>query len=260
RDGDPVIAVIRGTAVNQDGASNGLTAPNSLSQQAVVTRALENAGIDPGRVGYVETHGTGTALGDPIEVEALAAVVGANGTGDRSCVLGSIKTNLGHLEAAAGIAGLIKAALCLQRQYIPGNLHFETLNPHISLDNTRFAIPTKGQPWISPDGKPRVAGVSSFGFGGTNAHIVLEERPEPERPVESESGEAQLLVLSARSPDALRAVTDEYVAFLRDPQRGGSSSLVDLAHSAALRRTIHRFRKAISGSSHEAWAHLLEEG
>ncbi|HKC11396.1 MAG TPA: polyketide synthase, partial [Vicinamibacteria bacterium] len=133
--GEPIVAVIRGSAVNQDGATNGITAPSGLAQQAVIRRAIENGGVEAGHVSYVETHGTGTALGDPIEVEALAEALGGS---PEPCFLGAVKTNIGHLEAAAGIAGLIKAALCLKHRFVPPNLHFRQENPHLELSGTRF--------------------------------------------------------------------------------------------------------------------------
>src|SRR6185436_15889927 len=141
----------------------------------VIRRALRNAQVEPEQITYVEAHGTGTALGDPIEVEALAEVLGGSPSAD-PCVLASVKTNIGHLEAAAGIAGLIKVVLCMQHQTIPPHLHFHELNPRIDLAATRFVIPTTSQPW-QPKSHRRFAGVSSFGFGGTNAHVVLEEAP-----------------------------------------------------------------------------------
>ncbi|MFM7793615.1 MAG: beta-ketoacyl synthase N-terminal-like domain-containing protein, partial [Microcystis panniformis] len=147
QDGDRILAVIEGSAVNQDGLSNGLTAPNGPAQQAVIRQALANARVKPDQISYVEAHGTGTELGDPIEVKSLKAVLGEKRSLDQTCWLGSVKTNIGHLEAAAGIAGLIKVVLCLQHQEIPPNLHFETLNPYISLADTAFAIPTQAQPW-----------------------------------------------------------------------------------------------------------------
>ncbi|MCA9960922.1 MAG: polyketide synthase, partial [Anaerolineales bacterium] len=174
--GDPIIALIAGTAVNQDGSSNGITAPNGLAQQAVIRQALTNAKVQPEQISYVETHGTGTKLGDPIEVEALAAVIGAESAA-APCVLGSVKTNIGHLEGAAGIAGLIKAALVLSRERIPMHLHFRELNPLIPLADTRFEIPVQERPYPRTD-QPRYAAVSSFGFGGTNAHLILCEAPD----------------------------------------------------------------------------------
>jgi hypothetical protein len=173
---DHVLAVIRGSAVNQDGRTSGLTAPNGLAQQAVMRQALSNAGLAADHVGYIEAHGTGTSLGDPIEVEALTAVYGGPARAAQSVFLGAVKTNLGHLEAAAGMAGLIKAVLAIRHQHIPPNLHFQTLNPNITLAGTPFAMPTALLPWASV-GQRRAAAVSSFGFGGTNAHVILEEAP-----------------------------------------------------------------------------------
>ena len=173
RDGRAVHAIIRGSAVNQDGRSHVLTAPNGPAQQAVVQEALVSAGVSPAAIGYVEAHGTGTPLGDPIEMNSLMAVLGPGRALAQRCVVGSVKTNIGHLEAAAGIAGLIKTALVLQHGVIPPHLHFSQLNPHIVLDGTPFVIPTHAIEWGSGDG-PRLAGVSAFGFGGTNAHVVLE--------------------------------------------------------------------------------------
>ena len=173
--GDEVLAVIRGSAVNQDGRSNGLTAPNGPSQEAVVRRALEVAGVDPADVGYVEAHGTGTPLGDPIELRALGRVLGPGRRPDCPLVVGSVKTNIGHLEAAAGIAGLIKAVLAVHHGRIPAHLNFTDPNPHVPWDELPVVIPTEAMAWPGR----RVAGVSSFGFGGTNAHVVLEAAPTP---------------------------------------------------------------------------------
>jgi acyl transferase domain-containing protein len=175
RDGDRILAICRGTAANQDGRTNALTAPNGLSQKEVIQRALKEAGLTGSQISYVEAHGTGTALGDPIEMEALAETVGQGRTAEQICRVASVKTNIGHLEAAAGIAGLIKVVLALQHKTIPPHLHFQELNPHINLDGVPFVIPTEKQTWTAPDDQPRRAGISSFGFGGANAHAVLEE-------------------------------------------------------------------------------------
>lgn len=245
--GDPILAVIAGSAVNQDGATNGLTAPNGLSQQDVIRRALAMAGIEPARIGYVETHGTGTVLGDPIEVEALAEVIGQPRPDGGVCVLGSVKTNIGHLEGAAGIASLIKVILCLRREAIPRHLHFKKLNPHISLANTPFVIPTEERPW--PAGAPRYAGISSFGFGGTNAHIIVADAPviQPEDEAPETEGEPAhyLLPLSARSETALKELADAY----RDLFSTGEASLADVCHAAGLRRSHHEHRLALVGNS-----------
>lgn len=177
KDGDSILALVRGSAVGQDGRSNGLTAPNGRAQQAVVRQALENAGVLPESVSYVEAHGTGTSLGDPIEVEALKSVLMPNRSSEQVCWLGSVKTNIGHLEAAAGIAGFIKVVLSLQHREIPPHLHLKQLNPYISLEGTSFSVSTECQPWDVQPKERRLAGVSAFGFGGTNAHMVLEEVP-----------------------------------------------------------------------------------
>ncbi|QSQ18292.1 polyketide synthase [Myxococcus landrumensis] len=178
-DGDEVLAVIRGTAVNQDGRSASLTAPNGLAQEAVIRQALEVAGLEGRDVDYIECHGTGTSLGDPIEVEALKNVLGARR--EKPVVLGAIKSNIGHLEGAAGVVGLIKAVEVLRRREAPGNVHFKTLNPKIDLEGFSAVIPTR--PTVlgrKGEKRPLIAGVSSFGFGGTNAHVVLESWDAPE--------------------------------------------------------------------------------
>ncbi|HMQ34042.1 MAG TPA: polyketide synthase, partial [Chloroflexaceae bacterium] len=205
KEGDAILALIRGSAVNQDGRTVSLTAPSGRSQQAVVRQALQNACVSPEQIGYVEAHGTGTPLGDPIEFEALASVVGASGLDTMPCAVGSVKTNIGHAEAAAGIAGLIKAALALRYEAIPPNLHLRTLNPNISLAGTRFIIPTELMPWPAGE-KRRFAGISSFGWAGTNAHVILEEAPvqsDQERN-DQEEEQAYLVPLSAHSDAALR--------------------------------------------------------
>ena len=249
RDGDPVLAVIRGSAVNQDGATNGLTAPNGLAQQAVIRDALKNAGVAPGTVSYIETHGTGTALGDPIEVEAISAVLEVE-TSPVPCVLGALKTNIGHLEAAAGIAGLIKAVLCLKHRHIPRNLHFESINPHIRLEGTRLRLPTENRSWDVPEGTPRLAGVSSFGFGGTNAHIVLEEAMEVSVAPERAPVGPFVLPLSARTEQALNSSIEAWKTFLAAPERTGIS-LADITYSASCRRTHHPLRRAVVGETRQ---------
>ena len=251
--GDHVWAVIRGSATNQDGRTNGLTAPNGLAQQAVVRQALADGGVAPGDVGYVEAHGTGTTLGDPIEVEALAAVLGA---GERPCLLGSAKTNIGHLEGAAGIAGLIKVALSLHHEAVPGLLHFQTLNPHIELAGTRLRVATTLQPWPRGHGR-RLGGVSAFGFGGSNAHVVLEEAPPA--PVVDESAERRCTC--CRCPRGARTACGRWSA----PVTSGSrtrptpSDLGDLGASAALRRVHHPHRLAVVGGSREELVARLAE-
>ena len=210
--GGPVLAVVRGSAVNHDGRSNGLTAPNGPAQEEVIRRALAAAGVDPLDVGYVEAHGTGTPLGDPIEVRALGRVLAAGRDRSHPLVVGSVKTNLGHLEAAAGVAGLMKAVLMVQRGEIPAHLHFQEPNAHIPWDDLAVEVPTEHRLW---EGQPRIAGVSSFGFGGTNAHVVIEEPPElagsasPPAP----GGTVTLVKVAARNPAAARAAASRLAEF-----------------------------------------------
>ena len=194
-DGDRILALIRGSAVNQDGPSSGLTAPNGPSQEAVIREALSRGGIEPNDVGYVEAHGTGTQLGDPLEMGALGAVFGPGRDASRPLLIGSVKTNLGHLEAAAGITGLIKLVLALRHRAIPPHLHFRTPSPHIPWSELAVRVPDCLMPW-EPIGGRRVGGVSSFGYSGTNAHVVVEEAPEEGRPA-LPPPRAQLFVLSA---------------------------------------------------------------
>ena len=240
RDGDRIRAVIRGSAVNHDGRSTGLTVPNVLSQQEVLQRALEDAGVAPETIGCIEAHGTGTSLGDPIEFEALKAVVGGGGTGAGPCFLGSVKANIGHTESAAGVAGLIKIVLAMQHRSIPRLLHFQSLNPRITLAGTRFVIPAEAQPW-STGAHPRRAGVSSFGISGTNAHVVVEEAP----PVFSQTRKLErpaLLPLSARTPVALRDLAQGWREALT-----GAKLLSDMLYTAGVGRTHHGHRLAVVG-------------
>jgi len=247
-DGDPIYAVIRGSAVNQDGRSNGLMAPNPLAQEAVLREAYRQAAVSPGKVQYVEAHGTGTLLGDPIEAKALGTVLGVERPPERPCALGSVKTNLGHLEAAAGIAGLIKVALALRHREIPASLHFEKPNPHIPFDELALRVQTTRGPWPAESGTA-LAGVSSFGFGGTNAHVVLEEAPlviSGAPGAERKTG-AHLLPLSARSPEALQFLARAYQNFLATPECG--ALLPDVCYTASLRLDHHDHRLAVTGTS-----------
>jgi acyl transferase domain-containing protein/acyl carrier protein len=241
-DGDQVLAIVRGSAVNQDGLSNGLTAPNGRAQEAVIRAALARAGVSPHEISCIEAHGTGTPLGDPIEVEALGAVLMQGRPADRPCALGSVKTNIGHLEAAAGIAGLIKTVLALGRREIPPHLHLREVNPKLRLAGTTFVIPQGPQPWRSQG--PRHAGVSGFGFGGTNVHVVLEEPPA--RGFDASVRGPELLVLSAQSESALRALAARYA------ERFESLSTIELPDACTTARRgrypfIHRL--AITGES-----------
>ncbi|MBM7846682.1 type I polyketide synthase, partial [Herpetosiphon giganteus] len=195
--GDSILAVIRGSAVNQDGRTNGLTAPNVLAQEAVIRKAQRNAGVEPAEIGYIEAHGTGTSLGDPIEVEALSNVF-ASVPQTTNILLGSVKTNIGHLEAAAGIAGLIKAILCVHHGQIPALLHFRSLNPNINLDATSLRLALKKLDWPENHSQ-RIAGVSSFGFGGTNAHVIVAAAEPVATPVATHATSPTVILLSAHT-------------------------------------------------------------
>ncbi|MGH9665299.1 MAG: beta-ketoacyl synthase N-terminal-like domain-containing protein, partial [Bryobacteraceae bacterium] len=243
-DGDPVLAVIRGSAVNQDGLSNGLTAPNGPAQQAVMREALHKAGAEPSEIGYVEAHGTGTPLGDAMELDSIQAVYRGQGAPDGAVVAGSVKTNIGHLESAAGIAGLIKTVLMLRHEQIPPHLHFKRKN---NRTGASVEIPATLQPWRR-DGKRRLAGVSAFGFGGTNAHVILEEAPvqtaiapSPERPV-------QMVALSAKTSGALEQLAACYAEFLRE---NPAIALDDFAHTVNCGRQHFSVRRVVAVNSVE---------
>jgi acyl transferase domain-containing protein/acyl carrier protein len=255
-DGDPIYAVIRGSAVNQDGRSNGLMAPNPHAQEAVLRAAYANAGVAAADVQYVEAHGTGTLLGDPIEAKALGAVLALDRRPNSPCLIGSVKTNLGHLEAAAGIAGLIKVALSLKHRALPASLHFEEPNPHIPFDKLPLRVNTALCEWPAPPDTPMLAGVSSFGFGGTNVHVVVQGAPQSEsesvaqvaHDTENRAADTTyLLPLSARSEPALKALARGYCDFLIAPE--SAASLYDICYAASARRSHHEYRLAAIGNS-----------
>jgi amino acid adenylation domain-containing protein len=254
RDGDRVYAVIRGTAISQDGRTNGLMAPNPRGQEAVLHEAYRRAGISAGVVDYVETHGTGTSIGDQIEAQALGSVLSIGRKPNETCIIGSVKSNIGHLEAAAGIAGLIKVVLSLQHRWIPPSLHFNTPNPNIAFQNLSLTVAQTGTTWPNGHGAA-VAGVSSFGFGGTNAHVVLQESQDATRGTEG----LQVLIcpISARSPEALAIKAREWIAYLRSPE-SDAAGLQNIAYTAAVRRTHHDYRLACVAETKEEWIRCLE--
>ncbi|MBN1204186.1 MAG: amino acid adenylation domain-containing protein [Myxococcaceae bacterium] len=249
------LAILRGTAVNQDGRSNGLTAPNRAAQEAVLRRAIADAGLEPRDIDLVEAHGTGTPLGDPIEVRALQNVLGEGRNASRPCAISSVKTNIGHLEAAAGIAGLIKVVLALRHETIPAHLHLERLNEQIALEGTPFDIPTRPRPWPRGD-VPRRAGVSSFGFGGTNAHVVVEEAPGDGAEAESTrpDREVHVLPLAAKTAPALAQLARRVHDAL-----GDGASLADVAYSAATGRSPFGERAAVVADSMAAARQALAQ-
>ncbi len=261
RDGDRIRAVIRGSAVNQDGASGGLTVPNGFAQERVIAKALKRAGIAPGDVGYLEAHGTGTSLGDPIEAQAAGAVLGAGREASRPLLVGSVKTNIGHLEAAAGIAGVIKVILSLEHELLPQHLHFRNPSPHIPWDRLTLRVVQEATAW-ERNGRPRIAGVSSFGFAGTNAHVLLEEAPDEVGQVAvapasvDQSGDRQLnvLPLSARTPAALVQIADQYRRWLNAHPE---ATLADVCFTAGVGRAHFEHRAALVVNSKESASELL---
>ena len=266
-DGDPIRAVIRGSAVNQDGRSNGLTAPNGTAQEAVIRAALTDAATSPTEIGLVETHGTGTPLGDPIEIGALSAVYREAEAPTGVCHLGSAKANVGHTEGAAGLVGLLKAILSIEAGAVPPLLHFATLNPRIDLTDTAFAIPTRVEPW-GVEGQ-RVAAVSSFGWSGTNAHVIVAEPPDrttvPPGSDGSEDGAApgigrpagppHLLSISARSDEARRELAERWAEHL---DAVDEIEVDDLCAAAVQRRSAHPYRLAVTSADRSGLVEALQ--
>jgi phthiocerol/phenolphthiocerol synthesis type-I polyketide synthase D len=235
RDGDRVFAVVRGSAVNQDGPSSGQTVPNGPAQQALLRQSLAASRLRPADIDYIEAHGTGTALGDPIELGALSEIFSER-NGAAPLVLGSVKTNLGHLESAAGIAGFIKTVLSVQHGYIPQHLHFERLTPHASAGASRFTIAAQGMAW-PPVGRPRRAGVSSFGVSGTNAHVVVEQAPDPAPVTRDPEPVISTLVVSGKTPARIAATAKMLADWMAG--EGAEVPLADVAHTLNRHRTRH---------------------
>ncbi len=245
-DRDTIMAVIRGSAVNHDGPSSGLTVPNGPAQQAVIQQALAFGQVKPAQVSYIEAHGTGTALGDPIEMNALGAVFGPSHSSEQPLMVGSCKTNVGHLEAAAGVSCLMKVALMLHREAIPPHLHFNHPSPHIPWSELPVDIPTEAKAWPRGD-QARIAGVSSFGISGTNAHIVLEEAPLPQPEILTQKRPLNLLTLSARTGPALRDLANRYITYSHHhPQ----TQLEDICYTANTGRSHCPYRLAIVTETH----------
>ncbi|MEZ4736216.1 MAG: type I polyketide synthase [Caldilineaceae bacterium] len=249
-DGDHIWAVIKGAAVNNDGSHKaGFTAPSADGQARVIAEAQAVAGVTPDSISYIEAHGTATQIGDPIELQALTTVFTADATDTedeiaKTCALGAVKTNIGHLEVVAGMAGLIKTALMLSHRQIPPSLHFNTPNPNIHFAGTPFYVNTQLAPWET-DALPRRAGISSFGIGGTNAHVILEEAPAP-KPVPEPARPCHLLTLSAKSEAALRHLAHRYVTFLAD---GEPAALGDICYTSHTGRAAFAQRLAVAGAT-----------
>ncbi|WP_105168225.1 hybrid non-ribosomal peptide synthetase/type I polyketide synthase [Pseudoalteromonas sp. T1lg23B] len=258
-DKDPIYGVLKGSAVNQDGRSNGLTAPNSGAQQKVINAALANAAVSGADIQYVETHGTGTELGDPIEVSALNKTYGALRTSQQPLILGSTKANIGHLESGAGIAGLIKALLCLQHKQIPGQRYVEQLNPHIAWDKMSLTVKSDLTDWPEHQGKAAMAAVSSFGFGGTNAHVICCEAPlQCTAALDiTQANKPYILPLSAKSETSLLQLIDRYAQRLSNASDEQFDALV---HTLAHRPFVKGFRVGVYATSRSQLLANLEQG
>lgn len=254
RDGDRVLAVIRGSAVHQDGKTNGIMAPNGQAQAHLMRRAYTSAGVDPASVGYVEAHGTGTRVGDPLEAQAMSSVFGPDRPADRPLLIGSVKPNVGHLEAGAGVAGVVKAVLALQHDEIPPSLNFTTGNPAIDWDNSGLRVVTEPTPW-PVTGQPRRAGVSGYGYGGTIAHVILEQAEAPAEQSSQDSGPA-LYPISGAS----EAAVAEYAGRLADQlERNPQLGTLDLGHTLARHRAELGHRAAVFAADREQLVARLRE-
>jgi acyl transferase domain-containing protein len=248
-DNDNILSLIRGAAVNHDGYTSGLTVPSGPSQQAVIQQALADAGLHPDQISYIEAHGTGTSLGDPIEMGAIGQVFGQR---SQPLVVGSVKTNIGHAEAAAGIAGLIKVVLSMQHGEIPPNLHFHQPSPYIDWDQLPVSIPTETIPWSTGD---RFGGVSSFGFSGTNSHIVLEAAPNIEQPPHDINQTPHILTLAAKTPAALQELARRYATQM---ETSPDVPLADICFTAQIGRKHFKHRFAVVTESQEQLCLQLE--
>ncbi|MBD3267303.1 polyketide synthase, partial [bacterium] len=249
-DHDRIHALILGSAVNQDGHNEGISVPNQVSQETLIREALDDAAIRPHQVSYVEAHGTGTAVGDPIEANALGSVFAKDRPNGDPCIVGSVKSNFGHTESAAGAAGLIKVALMMNHKKIPRNLHFENPNPAIRFDTLKLRVPTTLEPWTQNNGQPRIAGVNSFGFGGTNAHLVVCEYDKENANTQdvSQGKPYYFLPLTAASPEALQEVLQNQIAYLCSG-KGEKENLYNIGYTQSLRKSHHQYRVSIIAQS-----------
>ncbi|GJL77795.1 MAG: hypothetical protein NPINA01_07840 [Nitrospinaceae bacterium] len=257
---DPVYAVVLSTTSNQDGHTWAMPVPNGESQKAMLRQACKSAGILPNQIQYLEAHGTGTPLGDPIEANAQGEVLSENRPSPDVCFMGSVKSNIGHLESASGIAGLMKAALALKHREIPPNLHFKHPHPEIDFEALKLKVPNELTPWPKNNG-PALVGVNSFGFGGTNANAIIQEAPVPiESKAEVDSADSRdlLLTLSARSPDALKDFAQSYIDFFSNKEDWTHRKLSDVCYTASLRRNHHDHRLAITGQSVQGFVEGLQ--
>ncbi len=254
KDEDDIYAVIRGTTVNQDGATKGISVPNPVAQQALLTEAYKSTGISPSDVQYIEAHGTGTFVGDPIETNSIGKIIGKNR--QDKCYIGSIKSNIGHLEPASGIAGISKMALALKKGIIPPNINFQKGNPNIRFEEYNLEVPTEAIPWPSKKDNLQFGGVNSFGFGGSNVHIILQKY-NPKKETQSLDNKGPLVcTLSARSNDALTSLVQSYIEFLND--KNNTSNFSDICNGSAVRSSHHDIRLAVVAESKKELAENLQ--
>lgn len=253
-DGDSILAVVANTTVNSDGKKSGLTVPSPKAQAALLTQAYRDAGISPADIDYIEAHGTGTAVGDPIETQALGDALGKNRAADNPLLIGSVKSNVGHLETASGVAGLLKALYCVRHRVVPATIGIETPNPNIKFDDWNLKVVTDTRP-LKASGKI-VVGVNSFGFGGANAHVILESHePTSFKPPKHHKATPLPIIISAKDHDALKATAGVFADFLdKQPQ----TALYDIAYNAAFRREWHEHRAMVYGTTAKAIARALQ--
>lgn len=252
-DGNPILAVVANSAINTDGRKSGLTVPNPQAQAALLEQVYVQAGIDPAAIDYVEAHGTGTAVGDPLEARAIGDALGKRRAKNSPLPIGSVKSNLGHLEAASGVAGLVKALYCIRHRVVPATIGIKTLNPNIQFDDWNLEVVT-GQRALKKNGK-LIVGVNSFGFGGANAHVILESHEQPKVKVLKQTKETLLpLVLFAKDTGALKAAAREFALFLEEQPQ---AALYDIAYNALFRREWHGYRAIVHGSTTKAIAKAL---
>lgn len=254
KDGDLIYATIRGSGVNQDGTTNGISVPNPVAQEEMIRMAYADAGVDTRLVKYIEAHGTGTFVGDPIEAKSIGKAVGDDREG--KCYIGSVKSNIGHLEPASGIAGIIKLALAMQNRIIPPNIHFRKPNPNIPFDELNLQVPVEALQWKNEKNGSIYGGVNNFGFGGANVHVVLEGPAVQTKSLQADEEELQICTLSARDPEALRELASSYINFIKD--ESNKASLKDICYSSTVRRTTHNIRLSLVAASKEELAQKLE--
>ncbi len=254
-DEDIIYGVIRGSAVNQDGATKGISVPNPLSQEDLLRDAYIDAHVDPHSVQYVEAHGTGTFVGDPIETNSIGKVIGTDRKDD--CFIGSIKSNIGHLEPASGVAGISKLLLAMKHRTIPPNIHFKNGNKNIPFEEMKLVVPTNEHPWPAASSEESFAGVNSFGFGGSNVHVVLQGHKQNDQPKKSTDKKGlQVCTISTRNHDALQELTQSYIEWLKD--KNNKASFSDICYSSAVRNSHHDFRLSVVAESKEELAASLQ--